>query len=185
MIHANLRCFYSALDAVGADLETQKREALEFHRVTRSLFDLVAIIPFRFPTVLPGLAELGAHLAARGQAYNAALNQLRNMVQMEIRIELGDRETPVTSSGTEYLKNLAQDSRRIENAIATCRATINELVIDFRQREFSHGVRCFVLIQRQAVHQFQDHIKQTRVDRSITAAVSGPWPPTEFLPDFA
>ncbi|MGZ4838307.1 MAG: GvpL/GvpF family gas vesicle protein [Terriglobales bacterium] len=185
MVHAKLRCFYSALDAVGADLETQKREALEFHQVTRSLLAQATIIPFRFPTVLPGLTEIGAHLEARGQAYNAALHQLRNLVQMEIRIEWVDRETPVANSGTQYLKNLAHNSRRMEDAVATCRATINELVIDFQQHEFSHGVRCFVLIKREAVQQFQDHIKQIRLERSAKAAVSGPWPPTEFLPDFA
>jgi hypothetical protein len=70
----------------------------------------------------------------------------------------------------------------VEQAIALCRAAIHEEVIDWRQRAASHGVRCFVLIKREAVGEFQQKIQRVQLPEASTAAVSGPWPPTEFLP---
>lgn len=181
---ASVRCFYSAIDAVPSDPEMLKRDALDFYRVTRSLFEQSAIIPFRFPTVLPSMAEVDAYLRDHAPAYDAALKAFHDTVQMEVRIA-AEPETRDASSGTRYLKNRAQRARRAEQAISTCRTAINEEVIDWRQRESSQGVRCFVLVKREAVNKVQQQLQQVRLERAITAAVSGPWPPTEFLPDFA
>jgi Gas vesicle synthesis protein GvpL/GvpF len=179
-----LRCFYSLVDAVASDGESLKRGALEFHGVTQSLFEQTAIIPFRFPTVLASVAEVDAHLRERAPAYDAALKQFRDMVQMEVRFGLTEAQAAEAGSGTEYLKSRAQRGFQLQQAISACRVAIDEEVIDWRQRESSLGVRCFVLVKREAVQKVQKQLEQLRLERAVTAAVSGPWPPTEFLQDF-
>lgn len=180
-----LRCYYLPVDSLASDAESLKRAALHFHGVTQSLFEQTTIIPFRFPTILSSLAELDAYLQRRLPAYDAALKNIRDTAQMEIRIALAETDTPHVSSGTGYLQTRAQHARQLEQAISSCRVAINEEVIDWRQRESLQGVRCFVLVRREAVKRVQQQLQQVRLERVITAAVSGPWPATEFLPDFA
>jgi len=186
--NAGLHCFYSAVEAVSSDAAELKKEALEFYRVTHALFESAAIIPFRFPTILADETAIRDHLQSRKDAYIQALSRFHETVQMEIRFFV--ERSPAASqlgntSGAKYLQNVAHRVRNVDNAIAACLAAINQEVIDFRQRKSVHGVRCFALVRREAVKQFQDHIQQIRLDPDLKAAVSGPWPPTEFFPDFA
>ena len=163
-----------------------KDDALEFHRVTTELFRQAAIIPFRFPTLLSSKTQIEAHLRERAETYRVALEQFRGMVQMEVRIGLAGSSKPAdTSTGAEYLKSRAQRARQFAQAIAACRAAIQQEVIDWRQRESSHGVRCFFLVRREAVERVREHISGARLQPTLTATLSGPWPPTEFLPVFA
>jgi Gas vesicle synthesis protein GvpL/GvpF len=180
-----LRCFYSVVGSLGLDAQTLKRDALEFHQVTRELFRQAALIPFRFPATLASVAQIAAFMQEHAPAYRAALADFRDKVQMEIRIR--PPEPPAAgaaSSGTKYLKDRAQRARRVERAIAACRAAVHEEVVDWRQRESSHGVRCFALVRRDAVSRFQQQVQRVRLEDDLTATLSGPWPPTEFLPAF-
>jgi hypothetical protein len=186
MEQSGLRCFYSSLEKLDADLESLQRDALDFHRVTSELFQQTATIPFRFPTKLSSRDELNAHLRDHAAQYPGALQDFRDTVQMEIRLQLPQpAATEDIGSGAEYLQIRALRARQVEQAISACRVAIQEEVIDWRQRESSHGVRCFVLIRREAVSGFQQQIKQVRLPETATAAISGPWPPTEFFPVFA
>ena len=184
--HSGLRFFYSSLDKLHADPDTLKRDALDFHLVTRELFLQAAIIPFRFPTTLASMAEGNAYLRDHAAQYYAALQDFRHQVQMEIRVQLPPAPaTRDAATGTHYLQTRAQRARQMEQAIQFCRAAIQPEVIDWRQHDSSRGVRCFVLIRREAVGRFQQQIKHARLPESAMAAVSGPWPPTEFFPVFA
>ncbi len=184
--HVGLRCFYSVVPAISSDAAQLKTHALEFHRVTHVLFQQAAIIPFRFPTLLPDETAVRDHLESRKDAYLRALSCFRETVQMEIRISAErSAAAPEQTSGAAYLQNLAHRQHDVDNAVVACRGAIREEVVDFRQRNSAHGVRCFALVRREAVTQFQEHIQRVRLDPAIKAAVSGPWPPTEFFPDFA
>lgn len=185
VVESGLRCYYSVLAALASDPESIRRNALDFHRITRTLFEQSVIIPFRFPTLLASMAEIGAYLNQRSAAYHAALQQFRETVQMEVRIGLPEANVADAGSGTAYLETRAQRARRLQDGIKACRAAINEEVIDWRQREAGHGARCFVLVKREALQDFQQQIKQVRLEGAVNATVSGPWPPTEFLPDLA
>lgn len=182
--HSGLRCFYSVVDSLAAEPGSLKREALEFHAVTRRIFEQSCTIPFRFPTTLATAAELDAYFGDHATQYHAALRDFRDKVQMELRIAPRQPPAPDASTGVKYLRERAERAHDLDNAINACRVAIHAEVIDWRQREASHGVRCFVLIRREAVAEFQLKIKQVQLPEASTAAVSGPWPPTEFLPVF-
>lgn len=184
---SGLRCVYSVVDAIAGDPESLQRDALAFHRVTHELFRQTAIVPFRFPTTMSSAEELNAYLREHAAQYHAAFGDFRDRVQMEIRLQFpAAPATPDNSSGgAAYLRARAARARQVEQAIALCRAAIPEEVVDWRQRESSHGVRCFFLMRRNVVGQFQQQIKQVRLPEGLNAAVSGPWPPTEFFPVLA
>jgi Gas vesicle synthesis protein GvpL/GvpF len=182
---SDLRCFYSSLEKLNPAPDSLQRDALDFHRVTRELFQQTAIIPFRFPTTLSSLNELKAYLRDHAAPYHGALQDFRDTVQMEIRLQLPPPPAEDIPSGAHYLQTRAQRSRQVEQAISACRVAISEEVIDWRQRDSPRGVRCFVLIRREAVSGFQQQIKQVRLPEAAAAAISGPWPPTEFFPVFA
>jgi hypothetical protein len=184
VIESGLRCYYSVLGALASDPESIRRDALDFHKITRMLFEQAVIIPFRFPTLLASVAEIGAYLNQRSGAYHGALQQFRETVQMEVRVGLRQANVADAGSGTAYLESRAQHARRLQEGVKACRAAINEEVIDWRQREATDGVRCFLLVRREALQNFQQQIKQVRLEATVNATVSGPWPPTEFLPDF-
>jgi hypothetical protein len=183
VVDAGVRCFYSHVKSLNSDPASVKRDALDFHKVTRRLFEQASIIPFRFSTLLASVAEIGAYLNQHRAAYHAALQRFGETVQMEIRVGLSSTYLPGEGSGTAYLKSRAQRAHQVEESVQACRAAINEEVIDWRQREASHGVLCFVLIKREALQNFQQQIKHVRLDPTLKATVSGPWPPTEFLPE--
>ncbi len=177
-----LVCLYSVAETLTGDTETLQRDALDFHRVTREVFRQTDIIPYRYPTMLASLAEVDAYLQKHADAYHDALSVIRGKVQMEVRLRWkADEGEP--RSGTEYLQSRAQRAHRAEQAIADLRVAINEEVIDWRQREAARGVRCFVLTGREATGSIQEKIKRVRFDSAVTVALSGPWPPTEFLPN--
>jgi hypothetical protein len=179
---SGLRCLYSVVESIGGDAEVLKRDALDFHKVNRSLFEAVGIIPFRFPTTLDSLAQVDAYIREHAQFYDAALGNFRGKVQMELRFRPAEVAAGEVSTGTGYLKTRAQKARQVEDAVSMCRIAINQEVIDWRQRESSHGVRCFALVKREAAIRVQEQIKWIRLDGGVTATLSGPWPPTEFLP---
>jgi Gas vesicle synthesis protein GvpL/GvpF len=179
-----LRCFYSLVDSLAAGPEMIKRDALAFHSVNRALFEQAAIIPFRFPTTLESAAQIEAYLREHAQAGREALQQFRDSVQMELRLALPASPHDIPD-GTKYLRLRAERARHLQQAAAACRSAVPGSVIDWRQRESSHGVRCFALIRREAVAGFQRQIKSVRLPEEVAATLSGPWPPTEFLPVFA
>ncbi len=183
-LHSGLRCFYSRLNDLPSDAESLKRDALAFYAVTRALFDQSAIIPFRFPTTLDSLPTIEKYLHEHAAAYQNALAGLRDKVQIDIRISPAQPRGP-SATGAEYLKTRARQAHLVEQAINTCRAAIHREVIDWQQRQSQHGVRCFVLIRREAVGRVQHQIQNVRLDPAITVSVSGPWPATEFLPSLA
>src|SRR5215467_12236469 len=65
-----LQCFISPFDTTAMEGKAAIREAaLEFHRTVQELFRQVAVVPFRFPTILPDEREISAFLADHLQEY--------------------------------------------------------------------------------------------------------------------
>ena len=141
-----------------------QRDALDFHRVTRELFQQSAIIPFRFPTPCLRWRKLTLTSTSMPRSTMPRCRNFATRCRWKSASASRRPQSPDAATGAAYLETRAQRARQVEQAIAACRAAINEEVIDWRQRESSHGVRCFVLIRREAVGSFQQQIKQVRLD---------------------
>jgi len=179
--HDGLRCFVSESKSVSG--KQVREDALIFHRVLNDIFQQAAIIPFRFPTILSDRPEVIAHLTEHSEEYASALSRLRDLVQMELRIQLKESsfEASAKPSGTEYLRNLQAMRAKLEMVAQEFRQVGAGWIKEWRQRESSHGIRCFALIDRTAVIDFQREIGNVPVQSELTARLSGPWPATQFL----
>ncbi len=182
----NLRCFVSqnvtaTLPAGGSTRDT----ALTFHRVLQEIFIQAAIIPFRFPTTVEDEAALKSLISEHGQHYRDALQRLRDMVQMEVRITPKDlearKDASDTLSGTEYLRRRRARDLLLQAAAAAVRGSVDAWISAWRQRNSAQGARVFLLVERSKVAQLPSALAGAQIGPEVLVRVSGPWPATEFL----
>jgi len=157
-----------------------KKSAEEFHGVQHELFRSAAIIPFRFPTILEDQEKLGKHLEQRSAEYQSVLRRFATSVQMDITVT--DSMPPADRpSGAQYLRDRQTRNRRLEEFAADIRHRARGVVKDWRQRSLANGLRCFVLVERERVPEFNETMKTVFVPGGLNARISGPWPLAEFL----
>jgi gas vesicle protein GvpL/GvpF len=175
-----VRCFYSRVEDLGANAESFRADALRFHAVLREILDRAAVAPFRFPTLLESEGELREFLAGEAPAYVQDLQRLRGMVQMEVRIR-PDATLPDTQSGKEYMEGRAAETRTLNVRADAVRAAAKELITEWHTRRESGGLRCYALIPREQVADFEQRVRALSPVEGASIMVSGPWPASEFL----
>ncbi len=186
LIHGGLRCFYSRLDDFSlASAPDLKHEALRFDAIIRELLAQTAVIPFRFPTLLACANELKKFVLANATRYAAALKRLCDVVQMELRIEHAGLAPTAGDSGTAYLAVRAAAARAVSGQADQARASASELIREWRTRNVARGLRCYALVPRNQVAEFQTRMRSLSTREDVTIVVSGPWPAVEFLDDSA
>ncbi len=177
---SDLRCFYS-WNANRSD--ASQEAALEFHRVVQAVFRAADMIPFRFPTLMADEVELATAIQEHAAEYHRWLARVRGCVQMEVRIH--GREEPElrlgVASGAEYLRAHQHHRQKLELTADGLRARVGVRVHGWRQRDTSDSLRCFALIARDSVGDFQQQLRNGGVPADVVVRVSGPWPPTEFF----
>ncbi len=176
---AGMNCYYSVFP--GPLTKLSKEDALAFHHVVSAIFVRTAVIPFRFPTMLEGQGELEVYLETEGHDLLESLQRLRGFVQMEVRLTLGDGGPPAAGSGKEYLENRQQARDDLLDLSESVRDLLAEDVRGWHTREFQNGLRCYALVPRAAVGDFRHKCERLRLEGGVRAAVTGPWPPSEFL----
>jgi Gas vesicle synthesis protein GvpL/GvpF len=175
-----LRCFYSRFERQPKSF--RKEDVLQFHSTVQALFQHVAVIPFRFPTIVQSEQELRQFLQEKSAAYHATFEKLRNLVQMEVRI-VNAAEYPVggAPSGKEYLQRRLAGKREKELGVASVQRVVEDLCLDWRQRETRDAVRGYALVLRENIGHFRKKIEAFSPPQNVRLFVSGPWPATEFI----
>jgi hypothetical protein len=179
--HSGLGVFYS--ESVSADTWLRvplRSSAEEFHRVQRELFSKGPVVPFRFPTILESDDKLREHLDQRGEEYKNLLLRFATSVQMDVFLT---HTTALTAhpSGATYLRERQEKNHSLEQFAAELRKHAEPLVKDWRQRMVSNGLRCFALLERKHVKEFNEKMRTLPVSSALGARISGPWPVAEFL----
>ncbi len=170
---AGMQCYYSVFPHAPANLS--KEDALAFHSVVTAIFAKAAVTPFRFPTVLEGEDELEVYLETEGHDLLESLQRLREFVQMEVRLSYG------AESGKGHAKLGAHAREILEQVAGSVRESLEEAIRAWHTREFPNGLRCYALISRGEVASFRHKAEGLKTEGAVRLAVSGPWPPTEFL----
>lgn len=170
--------------AASQNREQVRTTALEFNYVLQHLFRQVAIIPFRFPTVLADESEVSAFLRDHADEYHGILTRLRDSVQMEIHLS-SNAPPPSAESGTEYLRSRQARSQQLAEMTEEVRQRLAPSIQDWRQHEGSTVLRCYILVARSAVPGLLEQLQGTHVPPGLNARVTGPWPATEFLAENA
>ena len=172
-----LRAFYSEYVP---SAKTAREDALAFFAVNRSIFRDAAIIPFRFPTVLQNEQELSEHLIEHATQYATALQKLADMVQMEVRLTLGEAKA-APESGTAYMKEKQQRAKALADADGIVRKAVGLHAREWKFRETREGMRCYALVERTHAAEFAKKASKATSKNHVSIAVTGPWPATEFI----
>jgi Gas vesicle synthesis protein GvpL/GvpF len=176
---AGMQCYFSVFPAPLSKLT--KDDALGFHHVITAIFSRTAVIPFRFPTILEGKGELEVYLETEGHDLLETLQRLREFVQMEVRLTVGDARAASAGSGKEYLESRKHASEDLLDLAESVHELLEEDVRGWHIHEFQNGVRCYALVPRHTVADFRHKCERLKLEGGVKAAVSGPWPPSEFM----
>lgn len=178
--YQDLRCFYSQFERPPEHFT--KENVLEFHAAVQSVFNRAAVIPFRFPTMVKSEADLREFIAEKAEAYTRALEKLRDVVQMELRIVSEKSGASARKpSGRQYMAERLQKKQALERAAQAARTAAGELATDWREHETQEGLRCYALVARDDIAGFQEAMKSLPATAGLQVTVSGPWPASEFI----
>ena len=177
-----LRCCFSNFASPIAD-QPAPEILTAFNRVLHAIFSQATIIPFRFPTVAENEGALRRFLESRSSDYRAALRRLHNKVQMDVRLILEPvpASEPSPRSGKSYLEHRRARHQEIQSVLDKFRGAANALAESWVQRDTPSGARGFALLDRSALPVFLEKIGRVLTPAGISARVTGPWPPSEFV----
>jgi len=178
-----LRCFVSDF-AAQMPYAPVPEMVRAFNQVLQRIFAQAVIIPFRFPTIVESEDTLRQFVESRAAEYSGALKRLRNKVQMDVRIIFKARESVNSSSsksGREYLEGRWGRYEQAQSVMDKFRQVSNSLAEEWIQRDTPSGIRSFALVDRSSLAVFLERIGRVVTPADISARVTGPWPPSEFV----
>jgi hypothetical protein len=178
-----LRCFVSDF-AAQMPYAPVPEMVRAFNQVLQRIFAQAVIIPFRFPTIVESEDTLRQFVESRAAEYSGALERLRNKVQMDVRIIFKARESVNSSSsksGREYLEGRRGCYQQAQSVMDEFRRVSNSLAEEWIQRDTPSGIRSFALVDRSSLAVFLERIGSVVTPADISARVTGPWPPSEFV----
>jgi hypothetical protein len=178
-----LRAWYSEVEEdtfSGADHVT--KAALEFHHFISAVSREGTVLPFRFPTILEMPDELRLHLEEKAQWYMSALRRSEGMAQFEARILSKTKLAPDAESGKKYLEQRKLLRERNTEVVTRLLRGLDDYLREHHVKETPQGTRVYLLIERTREAGFREASAQIVVPDGFEIRLSGPWPPTEFLP---
>jgi hypothetical protein len=174
-----LICFFSEYDPSTRGNNHVREVALDFNRVLHALLNQVAIIPFRFPTLLADESEIRNFLQQHLAEYRAVVGRLRDVVQIEVNLTVDPPPQP-QGSGKEYLLARQHSSRTLSDAANRIREQLGTKIRDWRQHQSSTGTRCYMLVSRHDLKSAFEKCRELKLPAELKGRVTGPWPATEF-----
>lgn len=177
-----LRCFVS--DFGGHVPQEPLPEMVKaFNRVLQQIFEQAVIIPFRFPTIVESEDVLRKFITSRATEYSSALHRLRNKVQIDVRISI-DKDTEaavISQSGKNYLEIKKAGYQRVQSILEEFQRVSDSLAEKWVERDTPSGIRGFALLDRSSLSVFLEKIGRVHTPAGISARITGPWPPSEFV----
>lgn len=154
-----------------------------FNQVLQRIFAQAVIIPFRFPTIVESEDTLRQFVEGRAAEYSAALKRLRNKVQMDVRITSKSPEGLNSSrvSGRRYLEGRRGRYQQAQSIMDEFRRIADSAAEEWIQRDTASGIRSFALVDRSLLAVFLERIGAVVTPADISARITGPWPPSEFV----
>lgn len=178
-----LRCFVSDF-AAQMPCAPAPEIVKAFNQVLQRIFAQAVIIPFRFPTILESEDMLRKFVETRATQYRDALKRLRNKVQMDIRISFeaaDNKKSASVQSGRGYLEGRRGRYQKAQSVMDEFRRVSTSLAEGWIQRDTSSGIRGFALVDRASLSVFLEKIGTVLTPADISARLTGPWPPSEFV----
>jgi hypothetical protein len=178
-----LRAWYSEVEEGSfSGAEQVTKAALEFHHFVSAVFREGTVLPFKFPAILDSVDDLRDHLEDKAAWYLKALNRSAGLAQFEARIFSKVKVPAIAESGTEYLEQRKKLRESITEAVTSVAQGLNEFLREHHVKDTQQATRMYLLTDRTRVASFKEAAGKIIVPDGIEIRLSGPWPPTEFLP---
>jgi hypothetical protein len=203
-----LRVVHGGLAAVVSPLAERSRveaparaELLAYERVIRSQHAVADVLPMRFGSVLSNEAVVRAHLDEQREAYLRALTRIAGCVELGVRALLSPPPPapevavkPVSRSGADYLaarrRHYSAERRLRDQGSALEQALLSKVAPLCREHRTelpaprSGGpalCSLYFLVPRTQVLAFRTAVSSIPVECHTGLALSGPWPPFNFV----
>jgi hypothetical protein len=185
--------------------EASERHLREHFRVVEAYTASHTVLPVRFGTAFPGLAELQAHVVRAHDAYSIDLRRLR--AQIEVSVRAVRRVAQVCPSdgaeafvpagdgaGARYIaekralaaQTLAQQRQRQDLAdylmerLAASATQVESRAVPVTSN--AAGVSLAFLLPREGLIGFRDAVAALRASEpGLEIQLAGPWPPYSFV----
>jgi hypothetical protein len=148
--------------------------------VVDELLEWGAVIPFRFGTTLPTVAAAQDLLNRHAQRFKHTLSELRDRVELAVRVDLPDAAAPAGGDGTAYLTQLRAHERVAEallKPLDVLAAASTHHAVD-RTRV----LRASYLVPREDVDSFTAVVRALQEDHpDLSLSCTGPWAPYSFV----
>jgi Gas vesicle synthesis protein GvpL/GvpF len=180
LVDSGLNCFLSDYDASARHANYIRETALDFNRVLQDLLNQVAIIPFRFPTLLNDESEIRNFLQQHAAEYRDVLDRLRDVAQIEVNLTVKNPRQS-EGSGKEYLLSRQHSNQRLADAADQVRQQLGTHIQGWHEHQRSNATRCYMLVSRRDLGNAFEKLRELKMPPELQARVTGPWPPTEFI----
>jgi hypothetical protein len=178
-----LRAWFSEVEEdTFSGAEHVTRAALGFHHFVSAVFREGTALPFRFPTILESIEELRDHLEDKFIWYSEALRKCEGLVQYEARVRNKNKLPPEAASGKEYLEVRKRLKQQNDAVVKTILGGFFAFAREHQVRETPQGTRVYLLIERGRIPEFREAAAKLEIPGGFEIRLTGPWPPTEFLP---
>jgi len=177
--------FYSEIsqDAVGMN-EHATDDVLKFHGTVQKFFQQVAVVPFRFPTMLENEAELREFIRKHAERYVKELQHLDGKVEIKVEVSAAAIEMRPTMSGTEFLRAKYGVTKGMEQFAQAIQHEAAELECEWKKRERSGGVTLFALVEKDRWQELRRRVLRVCEQEKVPARVTGPWPASDFVEQY-
>jgi len=84
-------------------------------------------------------------------------------------------------SGKTYLQQKSALQREAQSILQEFRRVSHLVAEEWGQGAAQGGIRAFALVERSSLATFLEKIAKVPIPTGISARVTGPWPPSEFI----
>lgn len=203
VVHGGLAAVVSPLEERSRVESPARAQLLEYERIIRSQYAVADVLPMRFGSVLPSEAAVRTHLDEQRAAYLRALTRIVGCVELGVRVLLSaappptvpePAAKPMSRSGADYLqarrKHYSAESRLREQCLALEQALVSKVAPLCREHRTElpaprpgEPALCslYFLVPREQVLAFRAAVSSIPVECHTEVALSGPWPPFNFV----
>lgn len=203
IVRGGLAAVVSRLDEPARLEAPTKADLLEYARVIRSQHAVADVVPMRFGSVLPGEEEVRAHLDEQREAYVNTLTRVAGCVELGVRVLLSVSSSPtvpdmsvkpVSRSGAAYLearrRHYSAENQLRERCEALERSLLSKVGPLCREHRTERPAprpgepslcSLYFLVPREQVPAFRAAVSSIPVEFNTDIALSGPWPPFNFV----
>ena len=149
-----------------------------------------AVLPARFGTTFADEAAITASLVDRADRLKAALEQVRDRVEIGVRALWKDHEpaeAPAGATGREYLQNRLDTRRRAERLAGELHAPLSERAVAAHHKVLPtprQVLTASYLVEQGGVASFVEQVDAlARRHPDALIICTGPWPPHSFVTD--